>query len=135
MTKSAFEKFAAGLEDAIAYVEGERDGFVTHIPEEVDLKGIRKGLGLSQDKFAYTFGFSPGRIKDWEQRRFAIDASSRVLLTVIAKEPAAVLRALGREGDYQVKLQAKPAHTGIVTARKPVATRVTARHPEAKAAG
>lgn len=134
MSKSAFDKIAAGLRDAVAYVEGERDGFVTHIPEEVDLKGIRKGLGLSQGKFAATFGFSEGRIKDWEQQRFAIDASSRVLLTVIAKEPAAVLRALGKEGDYQVKLHARPS-TGVVEARSPVARRVSRKPPEAKIAG
>lgn len=96
MSKGAFDKIAAGMQAAIDYVDGARDGYEVHIPEEVDLKAIRKSLGLSQGKFAQTFGFSPGRIKDWEQKRYAIDASSRVLLTVIEREPEAVIRALER---------------------------------------
>lgn len=116
MSKSAFDKIAAGIEAAIDYVDGDRDGFVTHIPEEVDLKGIRTGLGLSQPKFAEAFGFTVGRIRDWEQRRFTIDAPSRVLLTVIKNEPAAVLRALGKEQDYVVTLRPSET-TGASAAR------------------
>lgn len=97
MSKMAFDKIAAGLQSAIGYVEGGREGYVVHIPEQVDIKAIRKGLGFSQSKFAETFGFSVGRVRDWEQGRFPIDASSRVLLTVIEKEPEAVLRALGSD--------------------------------------
>jgi len=111
MSKSAFDKIAAGMEAAIDYVDGDREGFVTHIPEEIDLKGIRTSLGLSQPKFAEAFGFTVGRIRDWEQKRFAIDAPSRVLLTVIKNEPAAVLRALGREQDYAVTLRPTDAAT------------------------
>lgn len=95
MSKSAFDQIAAGARDAIAYAEGRMEGAVTHIPTEVDLKAIRRRLKLSQPAFARTFGFSVGRIRDWEQRRTPIDAPSRVLLTVIAREPDAVKRALG----------------------------------------
>lgn len=115
MSKSAFDKIAAGMEAAIDYVDGDREGFVTHIPEEIDLKGIRTSLGLSQPKFAEAFGFTVGRIRDWEQKRFAIDAPSRVLLTVIKNEPAAVLRALGRERDYAVTLRPTDATAGTRT--------------------
>jgi putative transcriptional regulator len=94
MTKTAFDKLAAGLADVASYMDGERDGFAVHIPEEVDVKAIRRRLKLSQPKFAQTFGFSVGRVRDWEQRRFPVDAPSRVFLTVIDREPAAVLRAL-----------------------------------------
>lgn len=95
MSKSAFDQIAAGMHDAIAYSEGKREGHVTHIPEHVDLKAIRKRLKLSQPAFARTFGFTVGRIRDWEQDRTRIDAASRVLLTVIEREPEAVQRALG----------------------------------------
>jgi len=95
MSKSVFEQIAAGARDAIAYAEGQTEGGVTHIPADVDLKAIRRRLKLSQPAFARTFGFSVGRIRDWEQHRTPIDAPSRVLLTVIAKEPDAVKRALG----------------------------------------
>lgn len=95
MSKSAFEQIAAGMNDAIAYANGQTDGSETHIPQEVDLKAIRQRLKLSQPAFAKRFGFSVGRIRDWEQRRTPMDSSSRVLLTVIEREPEAVQRALG----------------------------------------
>jgi putative transcriptional regulator len=96
MTK-AFDMIMGGLDEVEAYVAGERQGFAVHIPDEVDVKAIRSGLNLSQPKFAATFGFSVGRVRDWEQKRFPVDAPSRVLLTVIEREPDAVLRALSQE--------------------------------------
>jgi len=93
MTKT-FDMIMSGLDDVEAYLEGNGEGFVVHIPEEVDVKAIRTKLNLSQPKFATTFGFSVGRVRDWEQGRFAIGAPSRVFLKVIDREPAAVLRAL-----------------------------------------
>jgi putative transcriptional regulator len=95
MVKSAFEKMAAGLEDAKRYLDGDSSGFAVHIPRHVDVKAIRQRLKLSQPKFAETFGFSVGRVRDWEQGRFEVDAPSRVFLTVLDREPEAVLRALG----------------------------------------
>jgi putative transcriptional regulator len=94
MSKSAFDQIAAGMNDAIAYAKGQTEGAETHIPQEVDLRAIRKRLNLSQPAFAKRFGFSVGRIRDWEQQRTPMDTSSRVLLTVIEREPEAVERAL-----------------------------------------
>jgi putative transcriptional regulator len=96
VTKAAFDQIAQGMRDAIAYAEDQNDGFVTHIPAEVDVKSIRKRMRLSQPAFARTFGFSLGRISYWEQHRTPIDQSSRVLLTVIEREPEAVRRALAK---------------------------------------
>jgi putative transcriptional regulator len=95
MTKSAYDKIAVGLGDVSRYLDGDSDGFDVHIPETVDVKGIRRRLKLSQPKFADAFGFSVGRIRDWEQGRFDADAPSRAFLEVIDKEPEAVFRALG----------------------------------------
>lgn len=93
MTK-AFDMIMEGLDEVESYLKGDRAGFVVHIPEDVDVKAIRQKLKLSQPKFADTFGFSVGRVRDWEQKRFPIDAPSRVFLTVIEREPEAVFRAL-----------------------------------------
>jgi putative transcriptional regulator len=108
MTK-AFDTIMEGLSDVEAYLSGERAGFVVHIPEKVDVRAIRQRLHLSQPKFAEAFGFSVGRIRDWEQGRFPVDTSSRVLLTVIDREPEAVLRALNQAQNL------KPARTGSTT--------------------
>jgi len=96
MTKSAFDQIADGLTAAIAYAEGKADegAYGVHIPAEVDLKAIRRRLKMSQQVFAREFGFSIGRVRDWEQGRSPIDAPSRILLRVIEKEPEAVRRAL-----------------------------------------
>ncbi len=50
MSKGAFDKIAAGMQAAIDYVDGDREGFVTHIPGKADEKGMRSSLGLSQPK-------------------------------------------------------------------------------------
>lgn len=96
MSKAAFDKIAAGLTDAIAIAEGQADpgSYRVHIPEDVDVVAIRKRLGLTQAQFATRYGFSLGRVRDWEQGRTAPEASQRILLTVLDREPEAVARAL-----------------------------------------
>ncbi len=85
-----------GAREALAYARGEADSsaYVLHVPAAVDVRAIRKTLGLSQKAFAARYGFSYGRVRDWEQGRSSIDAPSRILLTVIEREPEAVERAL-----------------------------------------
>jgi putative transcriptional regulator len=65
-----------------------------HTPCGADVKRIRKGLGLSQSKFAERFHIPLGTLRDWEQDRRIPEGTASVLLTVIAKEPDAVTRAL-----------------------------------------
>ncbi|HWU99600.1 MAG TPA: transcriptional regulator [Devosia sp.] len=98
-----------GLDEVESFLDrGEQDGFAVHVPDDVDVKAIRRKLNLSQPKFASTFGFSVGRIRDWEQGRFPVDAPSRILLTVIDREPDAVLRALASPPQKRTGRQAKP---------------------------
>ena len=88
-----------GLEDALAYARGDKSrgrATVVHVPEQVDVKAIRKRLGLSQTAFAARFGISPSTLRDWEQNRRQPEGPARVLLTVIDREPEAVERALSR---------------------------------------
>jgi putative transcriptional regulator len=60
----------------------------------VDVKAIRKRLGMTQERFASTFGFPITTLRDWEQGRARPDTSARAYLIVIAREPEAVERAL-----------------------------------------
>jgi len=96
MSKRAFDKIADGLSDAIHYAEGtaKASDFRVHVPIQVDVRAIRNKLKLSQAAFAARYGFSIGRIRDWEQNRSPIDTPSRILLLVIEKEPEAIERAL-----------------------------------------
>jgi putative transcriptional regulator len=72
------------------------DGFVVHVPEDVDVKALRKKLHCSQSEFSRRFGLAIDAVQDWEQRRRTPDRTARIYLTVIAREPKAVRRALAR---------------------------------------
>jgi putative transcriptional regulator len=92
--KAQFEQMMDGLNDVEAFLAGEQEGFKAHVPQEVDVKAIRNRLGMTQAKFSDTFGFSLDAIKHWEGGRRTPEAPARTLLTVIDKNPAAVLTAL-----------------------------------------
>ena len=62
----------------------------------VDLKKLRRRLGLTQESFAARFGFSLGTLRNWERGRRRSDGPAQILLQVIDREPEAVERALGR---------------------------------------
>ena len=57
-------------------------------------KSIRRALGLSQEEFAARYHIPVGTLRDWEQGRFEPDAAARAYLTVIARAPDVVRRAL-----------------------------------------
>jgi len=93
MSKSG-ESILRGARQALAYARGEREGFMAHVPEEVDVAAIRKSLGFSQADFAVRFGFTLDAVQNWEQGRRRPEGAARALLRVIEREPAAVQRAL-----------------------------------------
>ena len=55
---------------------------------------IRRALRLSQEEFAAKFHIPLGTLRDWEQSRKEPDAAARAYLKVIARNPAAVAKAL-----------------------------------------
>ncbi len=85
------------VERPLAYARSEAtEGFVAHVPDEVDVKAIRQSLGLTQPEFSLRFGFDVQAVQDWEQKRRQPDRAARVLLKVIAREPEALQRALAQ---------------------------------------
>lgn len=61
------------------------------VPSTVDLKVIRARLRMTQAQFADTFGFTLHAVRHWEQGTRTPEGAARVLLTVIAREPGAVV--------------------------------------------
>ncbi|NIA72418.1 helix-turn-helix domain-containing protein [Pelagibius litoralis] len=98
MAKEAFETIETGLKDALAFAKGDKSKAKPRTVEvpAVDVAAARKKTGLSQDKFAHIFGISPSTLRKWEQGQRHPRGPALVLLNVIAKEPKAVLRALGK---------------------------------------
>lgn len=84
-------------QEALDIAAGQAEPARIVIVETVDVKAIRRRLGLSQTGFATEFGLSPGTVRDWEQNRRTPDRTARVLLRVIERNADAVRNAL-REG-------------------------------------
>ena len=57
-------------------------------------KLIRRALGLTQEEFAARFRIPLGTLRDWEQGASEPDQAARAYLTVIARDPGAVTKAL-----------------------------------------
>ena len=96
MARIAFEKIMAGLDDALAYTDGDSLRGMSHQVKvaDVDITHLREKLGLSQDRFAALFGLSSRTVRNWEQGVRHPEGPARILLQVIDREPEAVMRAL-----------------------------------------
>ncbi len=93
MTKM-FDDLMNGLDEVDAFLAGKTAGYKVNLPAKVDVKSIRKRLKMTQSRFSRTFGFSLDAVKHWEGGRRTPESSARAFLTVIAKNPAAVVAAL-----------------------------------------
>ncbi len=94
MTKAG-EKLIKSAQNALAFARGEiTDGFVLHTPEMIELRQMRKKLGMSQSQFSKAFQIPVRTVQDWEQGKRYPEGPARVLLKVIEHNPKAVLKAL-----------------------------------------
>lgn len=89
-----FKDMMTGLDEVEAFLAGEKTGYKVSVPAEVDVKTIRKRLNMTQSRFSDTFGFSLDAVKHWEGGRRTPEFSARAFLTVIARNPNAVIAAL-----------------------------------------
>lgn len=90
------DRLIKSAHEAVAIARGDLspETYQVHVPADIDVKAIRAGLKLTQAEFAARFGFPIGTLRDLEQGRAKPDTSTRAYLTVISRNPAAVLRAL-----------------------------------------
>ena len=91
MTEAEVSAAAASDPDALPMTPEELSS-ARRVPRS---KTIRRALGLSQEEFAGRFHIPLGTLRDWEQERCEPDQTARAYLTVIARDPEAVQRALG----------------------------------------
>ena len=89
---SEAEKHAAALSDPDNRPLTEED--MNRMKRTPRAKIIRRALGLSQEDFAARYHIPIGTLRDWEQGRVEPDQAARAYLTVIARAPEAVRRAL-----------------------------------------
>lgn len=94
LSLKAADDLKQGLAEVDGYLSGRRASYKVTVPAEIDVKRIRKGLHMTQLKFSHTFGFSLDAITHWEGGRRTPESSARAFLTVISKNPTAVIKAL-----------------------------------------
>jgi putative transcriptional regulator len=95
---TAGERIIRSAKQALEFAEGKKDhGCAVHIPEEINVRRIRRKLNMSQKVFAEYFGVNVRTVQDWEQGRRVPSGASKNFLFVIDREPEAVRRALTRE--------------------------------------
>jgi putative transcriptional regulator len=58
------------------------------------IKTLRRALALTQEEFAARYHIPLETVRDWEQGRSEPDQPARAYLTVIARDPEGVRRAL-----------------------------------------
>lgn len=92
---TAGERLIESARQALAFAKGKEDhGREVHVPDDIDVKAIRENISLSQSEFAKLFGLSKRTLEHWEHGRRIASGLARAFLTVIAREPDAVRRAL-----------------------------------------
>ena len=69
---------------------------------EVDIKALRKRLGVSQEAFAGFYGLDVATLRNWEQGRTEPDGPATVLLRIIENDPEATLKLLYKEFQGQL---------------------------------
>jgi putative transcriptional regulator len=87
------QRHAAAMADPDAQPIRPED--LARMPRVPQVKVIRRALKLSQEDFAAQFRIPIGMLRNWETGRDEPDATVRAYLRVIAREPAAVRKALG----------------------------------------
>ena len=96
MRKELFEELLQSVKQAKAIERGDLKPSRTFtVNPKSDIARVRGKLGLSQPKFASLLGISQETLQNWEQGRTPMDPSARALMTILAHEPKAALRALG----------------------------------------
>lgn len=86
------EVHAAALKDPDA--QPLTEGTVARMRLVPRTKTMRRALGLTQEAFAARYHIPLGTLRDWEQGRAEPDQTARAYLTVIARDPGSVSRAL-----------------------------------------
>jgi putative transcriptional regulator len=89
---SEADRHRAALSDADAQPSTEAQ--LARARRVPSVRALRQKLKLTQEEFAARFHLPLGTVRDWEQGAHRPDKAAQVLLTVIARDPDAVARAL-----------------------------------------
>jgi putative transcriptional regulator len=95
--KSVGNELIGAMDEMLGIVQGkDKPAAVRTFKPSIalEIRKIRAATGLSRAEFARRYALDPRALQDWEQGRRRPDRAARAYLTVIAREPKAVQRAL-----------------------------------------
>ncbi|MGD8777918.1 MAG: helix-turn-helix domain-containing protein [Ignavibacteria bacterium] len=92
----AYKSISKGLKEAIEYSKGNQKGAREFRPQQIDVKKLRERIGMTQPKFAASFGISLGTLRHWERGDRNPQGPALVLLNLLSKDPNKVLDILHR---------------------------------------
>lgn len=95
MDKQDFDDLLESIGQARAWARGEPvAGLRLREMPLAQVRAIRSRTGLSQADFSRQIGVSVATLRNWEQGRRAPEGPARVLLAMLARDPAIVARTL-----------------------------------------
>jgi len=92
----AYKSISKGLNEAVEYSKGNTNGVREFRPKHIDVKKLRQRIGMSQPKFAASFGISLGTLRHWERGDRYPQGPALVLLNLLSKDPNTVLDVLSK---------------------------------------
>jgi len=90
MTPNLIERAALADPDALPLAPAD----IQRMKRTPRVKVIRRALGLTQEEFSSRYRIPLGTLRDWEQGRAIPDQPTQAYLTVIARSPEGVQKAL-----------------------------------------
>jgi putative transcriptional regulator len=91
------EDLISSLEHASAHAQGRKvAGTRVTAVAMPDVKAIRRGLRMSQHRFAAAYRIPLATLKNWEQGRRYPDAPAAAYLLAIKRRPKEILEAVAR---------------------------------------
>ena len=94
MKDNEFEELLSSVEEAGRIHRGEKKPARAFSHDEPDVKAIREVVGFSQSRFARLIGVNVRTLQNWEQGHRHPTGPARVLLRLVAADPASVMRTL-----------------------------------------
>lgn len=91
-----YKSIKQGLEEAVDYSNGKRAKAREFKPTHIDIKELRKKIGMSQSNFAASIGISVATLRHWERGDRYPQGPALVLLNLVAKEPKTVFEILDK---------------------------------------
>jgi putative transcriptional regulator len=93
--KETFESIKKGLNEAIDFAQGkEVKAKVTKLNPQLDVKMVRKNLGMTQKDFALSLGISLATLRHWERGDRKPHGPALILINLVEKDPNTIFRLL-----------------------------------------